>query len=374
MKIGYISNSPGNSGVGRRAEKIMEYLMKIKNGDEFATWAIDGVEGKLSLNGQVVEGVSDWPGVLGSKSINWIRLGHKVRQEADLFDITNQTLSWLAKRLQPAVVTVHDLIELIEPQDKKAYWLNRYLYSGINKTDKIIAVSHFTAKEISERYGIAEANIRVIYNGVEAKEFYPIEGWQDSVAAWQLKSELKLNANQKVILYVGSEHPRKNIKGVLEVLMRSRQKIGDVKLIKVGGAGIASGREAMLTEIDRLQLRTNVKIVENVSGERLNELYNLADVLIMPSRYEGFGLPVLEAFSAGTPVICSNATSLPEIAGEAAVMKDYDDIEGMAEAVAQICENDKMRAELVTSGIERAKKFTWEKAASEVGAVYREMV
>lgn len=381
IKIAYITNAGPNSGVGHRAEEIAK---RLSSQVELDRWHINGEQGQLLHNGQVERQIKPWPGILGSKSVNWVRLGKKLnnltRPSADLslvrrgdrgiYHLTNQTLSFLVKKLHPSVVTIHDIIELLEPQNKTAYLLNRYLYSGIAKADHLITVSQYTAQTIREYYGIAAEKISVILNGV-GPEFHPIANFKQTIAFQTLRQELKLPPEAKIILYVGSDHPRKNVVGAVQAFAKFQTKFPDAIFLKVGEPGIAAGRAILLQEIDALGIRGSVRFIGNVSLERLNELYNLADVFIYPSRFEGFGLPPLQAIAAGTLVLTSNTTSLPEVVGDAAIMHDPDDITAFATDLERVTNDHVLRQKFIAAGLDHSKQFSWEKAAEQELDVYR---
>ncbi|MFH1353937.1 MAG: glycosyltransferase family 1 protein [bacterium] len=377
MRIAYIINTKDDSGVGHRAVNIAGRL-KAQSGVELDVFDMDGKEMTVKKNGGQVAVFTRWPGVLGKKTVGWVRLGQTIKNEIkkesyDIIHLTNQTLSFLVDGSIPSVVTVHDVIELLDPQTKSAYLINKYLYNGIKRASHIIAVSEYTAQTLKDFYELPAERITVVLNGVGG-EFHLIDNFMQTVAAHSLKQELKLQDEAKVILYIGSDHPRKNVVGAIRTFSKIQEQIPELVFVKVGEPGIAAGREQLLKEIDDLKLRVAVRFVGNVSDERLNELYNLADVLIYPSRFEGFGLPPLQAFAAGTPVVCSNATSLPEVVGDAALKHNPDDIDGMAVSTQKILEDSNFASSLQLKGLERAKQFSWDVAADKVKSVYRELI
>lgn len=382
-KVGFITNAGENSGVGLRAHMIARGLKSL--GLEVVEARLDGDSNVFLLDAKEQKRLKKWAGWLGKKSVNWVRLGRAARSDLgklkpQLYDFTNQTLSFMAWKLKPAVVTVHDIIEVQEPQDKRAYWLNRYLYSGIKAAERVIAVSHFTAHAVMEKYGVADKKIEVIYNGA-GDEFGPIDNFKNSVGYRSWRQELKVKDNEKVVLYVGSEHPRKNVAAAVRSLERVLKAGVPAVLVKVGDPGLSAGRAELIDEIHRLRLGEKVRFLSGVTAEHLNELYNLADVFIYPSRLEGFGLPPLQAFAAGTPVVCSNAASLPEVTGDngqygekAALTCAPDDTEAMAKALISILMNEAVAEGLRAKGIERAAQFSWQKAAAATARAYERVI
>ncbi len=377
IKVAYFINAAPDSGVGRRAAEISHRLTNF--GIAATNIILDGENGMLTVDKKTLKQITAWPGMFGKKSVNWLRLGRaavalKEIKEHQVFHLTNQSLGFLAKKVSPTVVTVHDLIELTDPQNGLAALLNRRLYNGINRADKVICVSNFTRQAVTKHLSIPSDKTVVIPNGVSA-DFHPIAGFNESVAYLELRRRMKINSGQRpVVIYVGSEHPRKNLPAALQAFDKLRRNYPDSVFIKVGKAGLPQGRRETLEAVDKLNLKAHFRLVEDVSLAQLNEIYNLADVLIHPAWLEGFGLTILEAMAAGTPVVCSNTTSLPEVAGHAGLLNHPDDIDGFAKSL-ELAVGDKQRAEQMReAGLKRAAEFTWDKAASMEAEVYRQLV
>ena len=376
--IQYITNASSQSGVGHQAVEIARRLKSMAD-ISLTEWQIDGENKKLLKDGSEITTVRSWPGMLGSKSVNWLRLGQKLKtqnvqgktDEPLLWHFTNQTLSFLAKRLSPSIVTVHDLIELLEPQDWRAQWLNAYLYGGITKANHIICVSEYTKKTVQEHCNVPAEKITVIHNGV-GPEFHPLPQFSNTIAGQELRRELKLSSDAKVVLYVGSDHPRKGGLTAVRALAAAAAQL-DVPLVflKVGKPGLPAGRARLLEEIERLHLAESVRFIDSVSDERLNELYNLADVFVFPSRLEGFGLPPLQAMAAGVPVIAAKASSLPEVIAQAGLWHEVDDDATLAQLLVQAITDQPLAAKLKSAGLERARNFSWDTAAQKTAEVYR---
>lgn len=367
LKIAYLTNAGRNSGVGRRAEAIADCLTGQV---DLTRTRLGGKAGRLLMNGEVIKEIRPWK----LKSLNWIRLGWRLPRDKkiDIWHATNQTLSFALPGLKKTVVTVHDLIELLEPQSRGSDLLARYLYSGIKRADKIIAVSNYTKQTIVDRLRVKEDKIKVVYNGVDAA-FHEIDNFKITIGYKTLRQELKLDEKARVMLFVGSEHPRKNAGVAAQVLARLKTKFPELVLVKFGQPGLPAGRADLLDLVDKLKMRDRVRFVNESDQSRLNELYNLADVLIFPSKFEGFGLPVLEAFACGTPVVAANATAVPEVVGAAGLMNEPDDVDSFARDVERVLSDDKSREDLQAKGLARAQQFSWEKAAAQELAVYKEL-
>ncbi len=381
MRIAYITNASRWSGIGHRAYKLRQKLQSNPE-IQLVHFKLDGEKALLSKNGRPVRWITPWPGMLGSKSVNWIRLGRALasyltttnKDPFDLYHCTAQSLSFLLPRFEPSVITIHDLVELIDPQDRKALLLNQYLHRGIPRARHIVAVSEYTKKTIMERYKVTPANITVIQGGVDPSEFHPIENFDQTIAAHQWRQNLKIDPAAPVVLYVGSEHPRKNVSTAMRAFLKVKEDLPQAVLLKVGDPGLPAGRQALLEEIDALHIREAVRIIGHISDQELNEIYNLAAVLIFPSRFEGFGMPPLQAMAAGTPVVVSNATSLPEVVGEAGLWHDPDDVEGFAGSMLRVLSNQEFALELKEKGMKRAALFSWDQAAKMLVNVYRQSI
>jgi len=168
MRVAYVTNTEVESGVGVRSDAILRRLRSVA-GFEVTHIYLDGRRGVLKVNDEVVKKLFVLPGVLRVKSLGWIRLGRFLRRYLakegyDLVHLTNQSLSFLSDIEAPTVLTVHDLIELVEPQSGMSGLLSKYLYRNIGEADALIAVSHYTSGEIVKYLGVDESKITVIYN------------------------------------------------------------------------------------------------------------------------------------------------------------------------------------------------------------------
>jgi glycosyltransferase involved in cell wall biosynthesis len=373
-RIAYLTNAGATSGVGHVAAAVAQALKAQGSNHTLEQFFIDGANHRVQRETETLLHVTPWPGQLNQKTVNWLRLGYKLkrslaaRHDLDIIHATNQTLSFIIDERRPSVITVHDIIELVDPQNWAIGIAARWLYRGITQASHIIAVSHYTAHELITKLAVPQARITIVPNGV-SQHFHPLENFHESVAYHSLQQELKLSG-QKIILYVGSEHQRKNVPAALAAFAKVHAKNPHTIFLKVGEAGLRTGRQTTLETIDQLRLQGHVRLLGAVTPERLNELYNLADVLLYPSLHEGFGLPVLEAMAAGTPVVTSSATSLPEVVGDAALLADPLDVEALTQHVLQVLENEAVATRMKQAGIERAKQFSWDAAAQAVSRVY----
>ena len=366
--IAIITNAKADSGVGSRAHQIALHMPKD---DDFTlhTVVLDGGRNAISVDGSATGSIAPWPSILGAKSISWMRLAKNI-PAFDGYDLSNQTLSFIAKTRAPSIVTVHDIIELTNPQHPLARILNKRLLSGITQANHIIAVSEYVKKEIVRYFGISENDISVIYNGVN-EHFKPIEDFKNTISYHELVKSLQLPKDSPIILSVGSDHPRKNLATTLRVISKLKEQYPNVLLLKIGEPGFLDARKEFLHIIDELKLKDNIRILGKVSQEMLLGAYHVADALLLPSRQEGFGMPILEAMASGCPVVCSNSTSLPEIVGDAGIMHSPDDVEGYTKSISELFESGGIKESFTAKGFERSKMFSWNTAALQTLELYK---
>ena len=259
----------------------------------------------------------------------------------------------------PTVVTIHDLSYLYYPEDflkKDLFQLKNWTNYSLNKATKIIAVSKTTKKDIIKNYAVNDDKISVIYNGFE-KSFQ------------KLKIEnLKFNENCKLkienfILFVGTIQPRKNLSVLIEAFDKFLQTNKDSKLVIVGKKGWLY--EKIFQKVQDMDLDKKIVFTDYLSNEQLAWLYKNAFCFVMPSLYEGFGIPVLEAMSFGCPVIASFASSLPEVAGDASLYFDPKNSDDLVEKLKLIKEDKQLVKDLVNKGKKRVKEFSWEKCGEK---------
>jgi glycosyltransferase involved in cell wall biosynthesis len=268
-----------------------------------------------------------------------------------------------------SVITVHDLAFLTWPHFLTEEGARYYgqVDQAVRRADHIIAVSHSTKNDMVQRLGVPPEKVTVVYEAA-APLFRPMDRL-DALAALRGKFPVPEN----FILFVSTIEPRKNINTLLQAYRRLRDHYGvDSGLVLAGAIGWLA--DQIFAEVDRLDLRQYVTFVGRVETEDLAYLYNAARCLAHPAFYEGFGLTPLEAMACGTPVIVSNVSSLPEVVGDAALLIDPENAEELAVALHRVLTDDALHASLREKGLIRARRFSWERAAEETLAVYRDVL
>ena len=282
----------------------------------------------------------------------------------DVFHATEHLLPRL--RRTRAVFTLHDLIFQFDPGSHKSLniaFLRTMMPRFLRAADAVIAVSECSQRDAVRIYRLPPDKIRVIYEGVDPR-FKPIDD-PARLAAVRRKHALP----DRFILHVGTIEPRKNLPLLFEAL--PALNMADCPLIVAGKTGWLT--DPIFARLDELGLRDRVRFIGYVPDEELPALISAATALVMPSRYEGFGLPVLEAMACGTPVIASNTSSLPEVGGEAALYAPPDDVRAWANLLNQVLADGALRASLREKGLRQASKFRWDIAARQTAAVYEQV-
>jgi len=272
--------------------------------------------------------------------------------------------------IQPAIATSHDLGFLAWPPEANMHraldrLLLRLSYLGLKRMDAVIAVSEYSRQIVIRRLGMPAERVFRVYSGNDNQHFRPVADARTKLAE---RYGFPDDPHRKIMLYVGAEFPRKNLKAILHTLKRLPSH---VSLLKVGGPGGERFRVDTKKLIAELALDDRVFFFEPVPEEDLPLFYSAADVYVCASFVEGFGHPILEAMACGTPVVSSNAASLPEITGDAAIRVSPEDIDALAEAVEGVLCEKVLRERMIASGLQQAASFSWGKTARGVAEVYQ---
>ncbi len=298
---------------------------------------------------------------------NQVKLPRLLKElRADVFHSPNFMIPLRVPRTTKVVITIHDMIPWKFPQytpkAKKTrwQWLFRLIFRrAAARADKIISVSQNTARDIKDCLSVPVNKIEVVHNGIEERFFQAKAG--------------ERGLERSYILFIGRADPYKNLIGLLKayaVLVR-KYTVGN-KLVVVGQPDDRYPEANYW--VAKLGLEQRVIFYGYAAVEKLVEIYANAAVFVLPSFYEGFGLPPVEAMAVGVPVIVSNTPALAEVAGDCALQVDPQDTEGMAEAIYKVISDRELSAELVARGKEQAKKFTIETMAKDTLEVYKRCV
>lgn len=296
-----------------------------------------------------------------------------MRERLDIIHSTSPASRIPASYRGKTVVTVHDLAAYktpdVFPKIKTARF-KAVTSMMIGKADKVIAVSQSTKKDICEIFGCKEKKVKVIYSGLDKRFFEdPAISREKIMAKFGIGS-----AEIKYILFLGTLEPVKNISRLFEAYKIMRETLKK-ETGKCEYALVMAGKRGWLAEEYKkmardMEISKDVIFTGYVIGDEIVPLFKNAEFFVMPSLYEGFGTTVLEAFATGTPAIVSNVSSVPEVAGNAALLVNPIDTKEIADAMVKLARDDKLRYDLRQKGFEQVKKFDWGKTARETLEIY----
>lgn len=280
----------------------------------------------------------------------------------DLFFMPNINFISLSGECKK-VITVHDLSFLKHKEHfslKRIIWHNLVnVKKTLSQFERIIAVSESTREDLIDLCDIEPNRISVIYSGVS--EVFQKRSQDDKFLA---KVKNKYNLPDKFILHLGTIEPRKNLKGVISAydhLLSVYKEMGEYKLVIAGGDGWKNAD--IYKYINNAEQSSNIRQIGFVDKEDKSYLYNLAEIFVYPSHYEGFGFPPLEAMASGTPVVTSSVSSLPEVVGDAALMVNPNNHRELSNAFSLILSDNKLKEQMTAKGLARASNFNWKKTA-----------
>jgi glycosyltransferase involved in cell wall biosynthesis len=269
-------------------------------------------------------------------------------------------------RSGPTVITIYDVSFALFPQ----------LFRGFNQTylrmgtrwsarhaQRIIVISECARRDVHRLYGVPFERITVAYPGVD-ETLQPAD--PDRVQQFRRAKNLP----DKFLLYLGTLEPRKNLPMLVRAFAQLKREHPEAVLVLAGGLGWLA--DELFAAIQACGVKDSVLLPGYVAAEEKALWYAAATAFVFPSLYEGFGMPPLEAMACGTPLVTSNAASLPEVVGEAGVTLAPDDVGGWTAALRQVWSNDTYRAELANRGLRQARQFTWHSTSRQIAQAYHD--
>ena len=283
--------------------------------------------------------------------------------KSDIYHFFNFTIPKNIKG--KVIVTIYDTVFFSAPETMGGMkTISEYKYAA-ERSDLIITISESAKADIIKHFNIDEKKIKIVTPGIDLQKY----SYKYS------KSELenirkKYNLPKNYILYLGTIEPRKNIERIVKAFKKYKKEINDdLKLVIVGRKGWKYDNIMKLIE----SMGTDIIITGYIDEEDKVPIYKLAQIFVFPSLYEGFGMPILEAMASKTPVITSNISSMPEVAGNAGMLVDPFNENEIFEAYKKILSDDELKKEMVQKGLEQAKKFEWKKSVEMLEKIYEEI-
>ncbi len=306
-----------------------------------------------------------WPAVVLLRVVFWWRFEHALRRSLNTLPgaLYHETTFFPAACDAPQVFTLYDLSLLLRPEDhprERVVFFRLFFRRRLPRADHVITISETVRTEALTRLGLNPERVTAI-------PLAPAPHFRPPPEEMVKETKRRYRLPQEYFLFVGTIDPRKNLQLVLEALAHLPS---GPSLVIAGWKGW--GEEGFKERLARLGLRRRVLTLSYVPDADLPALYAGARALVYPSLYEGFGLPVLEAMACGCPVITSRVSSLPEVAGEAALLVDPHSVEEMVQALKEVLQPE-TAAELRARGLARAQEFSWEKTALKTLEVFREV-
>lgn len=381
MRIGIDATGLGHtnewSGIEMYTISLLNALFDINNGDELFIYCANKVPDNIFRTSEDIT----YRVVKIRNRKFWQQFFMPLKTYSDKIDVmffpSNSATLFLPCK---AVATIHDVHPFVYPEPfsklhGKAFHKNaikavinkhyyRFMLWVASKKDHVIAISKATKQDTVNVFKTSAEKIDVVYNGVNKDKFMLQTAEID-----EQQFRNKYNLQDPYVLCVGT-HAYKNVAGSIkafEIIRKNSQ--APVKLV-IAGSKRPLGDEIYELVEDR-SMKQDIIFTGFFPDNDLPGLYSLAEIFLFPSFYEGFGLPVLEAFAGKVPVVTSNTGSLPEVAGDAALLVDPHDIEGIATAVLSVLNDNKMQKQMIAKGLEQVDKFTWMKSATETLGVIR---
>ena len=352
-------------GIGSYIQNLASALSEMHTTHEFTMLAASGDLAKIHAPAGWRLDKSDY----GKYSFGEIAfLGRDaLSAKAELFHEPHYTLP--AGLKGRSVVTVHDLIHVKLPQYfsiVQRVYAASMLKHAVNHAGAVIAVSQKTKDDIIETFKIDDARVTVVHNGVR-----PVfRKLGDKSAIGKFRQSRKLE--RPFILYVGNVKPHKNIPLLLNAFAEVLVKYRDLDLVFAGGSCLRDG--LLATQCAKLGITERIRDLNQLAEPDLVVAYNCAEMVVLPSLYEGFGFPALEAMACETSVIVSSGGALPEVVGNAAPIVDPASPEHLASAIGELLEDSTKKADWIEKGKERSEEFSWQKTGKQTLSVYESVL
>lgn len=365
MRIGIIARSltGSMSGTKRYLSNIIRALLATDLKNEYVIYYDQ--ESCLDKNPSAMEKVIKMP-----TKLLWDHIALPLAVRRDRIDVLLCTRNVIPLFVTcKSVVTVYDLSYILYPRYYNltdSLYMNLGIRWSMGKSSAIIAISQNTKADLVSRLRVKPEKIHCVY--LATNENYGLI--EDRAQLGNVREKYKLPS--EFILSVAGLQPRKNLPNLIKAFCLAKQRLEVTHKLVMIGAPLRQ-HSAILNEVDASPVRSEIVWLKFVPEEDLPAIYNLATLFVFPSLYEGFGLPLLEAMACGCPVVCSNTSSLPEIAGNVAILVNPTSVEQLADGICRVLTEDNLRNSLIKKGLKRVSSFSWERAAKETLEVFEEV-
>jgi glycosyltransferase involved in cell wall biosynthesis len=367
VRIGIDARKLHDFGIGTYIRNLLRQLARIDRETEFVVLCRPWDRKALVSLGENFRPVAEKAGNYSIAEQVRIPLALK-REGVTLFHAPHYVLPPLVRCR--SVVTIHDCIHLMFPQYLPNRFALAYARTSIalaaRRATRVLTVSESSKRDILRFVDTQPEKIDVIYNSFD--ERFGVEPGEEDMVRVRERYQL----HDEFVLYAGNVKPHKNLERLIEAFdLVRKQGLDHLKLVLIGDD--ISKYTALRRAVHRHQLHKYVRFLGYMPEETLAVMYRLAGVFVFPSLYEGFGLPPLEAMASGTPVVTSNVSSLPEVAGDAALLVDPYNPQAIADGITRVLSDATLRDELRRKGLARARQFSWEQSVRRVHDIYREV-
>jgi len=368
VRIGIDARKLHDFGIGTYIRNLIRQLARLDHDTEFVLLCRPPDRQALATIGENFRTVAETAPNYSISEQFKIPLALK-RERVSLFHAPHYVLPVLVPCR--SVVTIHDCIHLMFPQYLPGRLALAYARTSIamasRRADRILTVSESSKRDILRFVDVPASKIDVIYNAYD--ERFGVEPREADVVRVAERYQL----HDQFVLYAGNVKPHKNLARLIEAFHIVRDRgLDNLKLVLIGDE--ISRYAALRRAVHQHQLHKYVRFLGYLPEETLAVMYRLAGVFVFPSLYEGFGLPPLEAMASGTPVVTSNVSSLPEVAGGAALLVDPYDPGAIADGICEVLTDEALRRNLREKGLARARQFSWEDSVRRVRGIYGEVV
>jgi len=364
MRIGFDARMIAHSGIGTYIRSLLEELIPLGNNHTFVLFGPEHLLKNFEFQNKNVEIIHTEHPIYSLQE----QFFHPVMKEKlDVYHVPHYNIPILYRG--KLVVTLHDLNHLIMPEFLPNRWAYPYAKFMINKAyhraHQMICVSQATQNDLVEFYGENGNNVSVIHESVRPEFLYEIPE-EDKI-----KIRTRYRLPQHYILSVGILKPHKNVMRLIKIIRDLRKEGFTKQSLVIVGKRFEKHPE-ILVEIHKGEQEGFIRHLENIPAQDLPAIYQMADIFAFISLHEGFGLPILEAFASEIPVLASDVSSIPEVAGKGAMLVDPTDDIQIKKCLARLLSDENLRKEFAAKGMSELSRFSWKKAASETLKVYED--